>query len=486
MTVLLWLLGAYYVVVFLVIAALRLGYPFELEWMEGSAVDHVARLVQGQPLYVEPSLWFTPMIYTPLYFQLCAALASILGVGFFALRLVSVAATLGVLALIAQLVRRETGDGRAGLLAAGLFAATYRAGGAWFDVGRVDMLLLLLLLGAAYLLRFEASVWRAAAAGVMLALAFLTKQVALLLVLPLGLYALAVRRPWRRGLAFVAGFVVLALPVSLVLESRSGGWFSFYVFDLPRQHSITPIKLLTFWTHDMLLPLGLALLVGLGAMVRWFSVQRERFWFYAALAGGSLGVSWISRVHDGGYENVLLPGYAVVCVLFGVGLHHGSGRRFGSGLTHLLAARHLRLGLLSACVVQFVVLLYNPAEQVPRRKDRRAGDMLVARLKQIQGHVWVPSHGHLAAMAGKRQAAHRMAIEDVFRSGSQRPQRRLDAQVRAAIRDQTFKAIVLDSPWFEDVIARHYRRAGALFASPYAFWPRTGLPTRPAQLWLPR
>lgn len=56
-------------------AVLRVLYPFELEWMEGATVEHVLRVMEGRPLYVEPSLEFVPFVYTPLYAWL-GALAS--------------------------------------------------------------------------------------------------------------------------------------------------------------------------------------------------------------------------------------------------------------------------------------------------------------------------------------------------------------------------------------------------------------------------
>ena len=65
---------------FVAIALLRIGYPFELEWMEGSMVAHIARVVAGQPLYVSPTLAFTPFAYPPLYFEVSALFARILQV----------------------------------------------------------------------------------------------------------------------------------------------------------------------------------------------------------------------------------------------------------------------------------------------------------------------------------------------------------------------------------------------------------------------
>src|SRR5262245_24466592 len=87
-------------IVYVVVALLRMRFPFELEWMEGASIAHIDRLAHGLPLYVKPSLDFTPFIYPPLYFVVASWVAKLAGVGFVALRLVSFGASLGCFALL--------------------------------------------------------------------------------------------------------------------------------------------------------------------------------------------------------------------------------------------------------------------------------------------------------------------------------------------------------------------------------------------------
>ena len=47
-----------FVLMYLVVALARLRYPYELEWIEGGMVNHVAQLRSGQPLYGPPSVTF--------------------------------------------------------------------------------------------------------------------------------------------------------------------------------------------------------------------------------------------------------------------------------------------------------------------------------------------------------------------------------------------------------------------------------------------
>ena len=133
---------------YLWVALHRLSYPFELDWMEGGSVELAARVLAGHSLYAPPSLLFVGWTYTPLYYWVAAAVAKVTGIGFVPLRLVSLSASLAAMAILASMVIRETRDRIAGVLAAGLFAATFRISGAWFDTGRVDALFLALTLAA--------------------------------------------------------------------------------------------------------------------------------------------------------------------------------------------------------------------------------------------------------------------------------------------------------------------------------------------------
>jgi len=128
----------------LAVAVSRFPYPFELEWIEGGIVDHVARVVRGQRLYVAPTPEFVPATYPPLFYWVSAVVARLTDVGFLATRFTAILSSLACLSLTCAIVRRETRSWRAALISTGLFAATYRASGAWFDIGRGDTLFLAL------------------------------------------------------------------------------------------------------------------------------------------------------------------------------------------------------------------------------------------------------------------------------------------------------------------------------------------------------
>ena len=94
-----------YLLMYLVIAVLRMSYPFELEWMEGGTVVHVQRVLDGQPLYDEAVPGFRRLwLCTALLLCECGRWLSCLGNGFLPLRLVSFLASLGCFVFIFLIV----------------------------------------------------------------------------------------------------------------------------------------------------------------------------------------------------------------------------------------------------------------------------------------------------------------------------------------------------------------------------------------------
>ena len=85
----------------------------------------VQRILAGHALYASPSVGYVPDGYPPLYFATSAAAASVLGLSYLPLRLVSLVSSLACFAVLARLVQRETASAAAGIAAAGLLAATY-------------------------------------------------------------------------------------------------------------------------------------------------------------------------------------------------------------------------------------------------------------------------------------------------------------------------------------------------------------------------
>ncbi|MDY6861446.1 MAG: glycosyltransferase family 39 protein, partial [Thermodesulfobacteriota bacterium] len=312
--VLLLSIALLYLFTYVFIVYNRIHYPYELEWMEGGSVDHVRRILSGDRLYVSPSLSFTPFIYTPLYFYISALVSLIFDIGFFPLRFVSLLSSLGCFIIIFLFVKRETGNMLCGVLSSCLLAATFRISGAWFDIARVDSLFLLFLLSGIYIIRFGHSMGTAITAGILMFLSFFTKQTALLISLPLMVYFFYENR--RTSIIFIGTFISLVVISTLVFNWLHEGWYNYYIFDLPKQHSINKSKILTFWIVDIIKPLSIAFLMSFFTILFQFTKSKNNdFIFYLMLSIGMIGASWLSILHSGGYNNVLFPAYSAISIL---------------------------------------------------------------------------------------------------------------------------------------------------------------------------
>ena len=479
-----------YILLYLTVALLRMSYPFELEWMEGGVLTELGRVLGGRPLYVAPTLDYIPFDYTPLYLWVAALPARLMGASFTALRLTSFAASLACFALIFALVRRPTGSTTAALIAVGLYAATYRLSGAWFDIARSDSLFLALALAGILALREpRGGVAGAALAGALFGLAFLAKQTAVLIAAPLALHALLTDR--RRFIVFAGVLALLAGGSTLLLNASSHGWYAYYVLAVAGGNSIDPRLLLRFWTHDLLAPLSPAVLAGLVYLMLPAPGGRagERGFHLAAVAGLA-GSSWWLRTFPVCYDNDLMQAYAGVAFLTGLGwatLHapraSATSREpapgAGFGATHLIAI---------AALAQFAVLAWPVADQVPSRADRAAGIKLVENLRHAPGPVLVPSHPYLAVRAGKPEHFHEVALTDVLkRRDAGALEKAIADSLEAAYRAHRWAAIVLDTrDWMRAGAEPYYEPRWAVFDNDTVLWSRTGMLTRPQALLTPR
>lgn len=467
--IILLVVGCLFVGAVLVIAAARLGYRYELEWMEGGTLQTVQRLVAGLPIYVAPSLDFVPFIYTPLYFFLAAGLTRLMGDGFVPLRLISLLATIGSMSLIFLLIKKRTQSLFWGFMGAAFFAACFEIGGGWFDLARVDSLYLFFLLLAVHLLDIRPDKLGNALAGLAFLLAFLTKQSALVVLVPIVLWTVISGKGMLRWLMPAVTLGGISLSV-LVLNFSSGGWFNFYVFQLPSSHEIAIPLIVEFWRFDLLAPLPFALvaLFLLLLPTEAFADRKDRLWLFT-LAVAFVGSSFFSRLHAGGWNNVLLPAYAMLAIILATTL----GRFFRT------ATPSFKLLIYGICFLQFSLLIFDPGDHLPGSADSLAGDELVAKLEKAEAEIWMPHHGWLVAAAGGDPSAHSMAMQDVLRGGNQEIADTLDKEIRAAISTGYWDLIILDgeSP-FEEMSGK-YGLVEPAVPDSSAFWTVTGLRTRP-------
>ncbi len=468
--------AAAYPLLYIAVALRRMAYPFELEWLEGGSLVQVQRILAGYSLYARPSLAYVAFPYPPLYYYVAAAVAEAVGPGFHALRLVSFLASLLSLGAIFDTVRRETGRTLPALVAAGAFAGTYPASGAWLDVGRVDSLWLALLLLAMHRIRFGRTALSQAVAGALLCLAFFTKQVAVVAVAGFALHHLLWRRRHAPALLSAAAAGIGA--GTLLMDRLTGGWHTWYVF---RRRELLPHRFVTFWWVDVLPLLPVAVLGAIFLLTRR-GQDREKQRFYATFAAVMVGTGLFGRMISGAYLNALLPACAGLALLLGLALHEAwallpPGERRAP----------LETLLLGAVLLQLVMLASDPRAQLPTAADRQAGERLTAHLAGLGPSVLVPSHPYLAARASGHAHAHAMAIADLLRLAPGPVADALEHDMRQALCEHRFSAVVTNGPWrYQAEVLRDYGPPLPLPELGDAFWPVTGARTRPSAVYMPR
>ena len=477
-----------FILAWLAAAALRLTFPYPLEITEGASLEAVRGLLAGQPLYATPTLEHVPQIYGPLYFYLAALLAHLSGPSLATLRLVSLLASLGSLGCIYGLVHQETGHVAAGLLAAGLFAASAPLSDGALDLGRVDALLVCLLLASIYAARGQRR-WSSALSGGLLGLAILTKQAAAPVALALlASFALTDR---RRLLLCAAGLaLVLAVPLA-ALELQSGHWATLFLFQLPAQHQILDVRLGLFWSLDILPRFTLVFALGpLFLLARARAGDYPTVLFYTLVCGSLVAIAWAANSNPGAAANVRLPAYAALAVLFGLGFDEALGQ-----LGRLPREQRALLNYgLCVGLFQLGLLAYNPRELAPYRSEGWADERLATTLAALPGQVFAPDFDAYVRPAGRAEQPYSGSAAELLGGygGHAVPEGTAwMGQVEATLRQHTYDEVVLDPEtpffFFQGTLERAgYADAGPLFPSGDAFWLwRTGRVPK-AEVYVPR
>jgi hypothetical protein len=274
--------GVFLVQLFVRQFLLRVGYPFDLEWMEGGMLLHADRVLKGEGIYVPPSMEFIPFIYPPLYPWVLAACAKVFGLGYAVGRTISFLGTLVACGALVAAVRREGGTILLGLGAVGLFLSTYDETGAFMDLVRADGLTIALLSWSFVCARGQS--WRAA--GLLLVLAFMGKHTNAVFGLPTLLWA------WRfhgraAAIRYALWSVVPALLFTGGLELATHGWFLTYLVGVPSVHPYNGERGFPGAQVDVAQALPVALVLGLCATALAIRVRR---WMALALVGALVGL----------------------------------------------------------------------------------------------------------------------------------------------------------------------------------------------------
>lgn len=434
------------------IVAQQLPYGAELHGFEAALLDHAQRWHEGKPVYGPPDVLFTPLLYAPGFWWATAAVGGVVGLDLSAARIVSALALVAAMACLFDLARRLTGDWRHGVLAAGLYAATFSVAQGRASIGLVDGPATALALGAGVALSRMTS-WRGAAiAGLLLVAAAFTKQNMLVLVLAAGVWTMLFRRHLLLPLVGVTAAVGLGLAAWLILSTD--GWFATYVIRIPLSVPWRWSALAGFPLTD-LRPVWPALLIVVAAVL-WPLRTTERVSAEAALAvllvAALLASSWLGRLHQGGHVNALIAAMAGVSLALAVAAHRLAPR--------LAAVSRTRLGHVhvpALVIVQFALLAYDPRAFVPPATGAADVAAIRSELRALPRPIFLPGDGYwLEAVTG----AESFATNDLaYLKGEPWYADVLGASDKAVL-DGRYAAVVLPTflvDAYREELAPHYR-----------------------------
>src|SRR3990172_9166996 len=273
---------------YLLVAASRIAYPYDIDFLENSMLMQSLRIAHGQPVYLPPNVEFVPHVYTPLYMWLGGMLFRATGPGYVPLRLMSFGATLISAFVIYRVARFESGRRWIAIACAGLYFGGYRIIDGWYELARVDSLFVMLAL-----------------------VAFGT-----------GVYARGRRRlilmaVGRRAWLFAAIYLGLTVPFVVVMNSTTGGWFDYYIFGIASSNPIEFERVVTYVRFELLgLMISLSVMAMatalLGARRSGRAILLERPWLVGITV--AIAVSGLGRASVGGAMNNLMPAYAFLCI----------------------------------------------------------------------------------------------------------------------------------------------------------------------------
>jgi len=513
-----------------VVFAVRVGFPLELEWMEGGTLQQAWRVQRGLPVYGPPSPAFVPFLYTPLYPALVAALGFVFPLGLPLARAVSILAVIATCAGLWRLCAIEDKPRAHRALAVGLFLSAYVFSFRWLDLARGDSLFLALVLWGLILLREAEDSWaKTVLAGVLIAAAFWTKQTAAVFVLASGVGGLLVapRRVW----VYAGVIAVLAGGGVLLGQHLTEGWLWTWIYEMHQTHAFNEVrfreKTWGMFVHaSPFMALLLTALVGvaLGLALRrakqlaravgeqprgilaisaswlrgiWAGMRATRGPIYwALLAFTGLLVSALGYSTQFAEPNAFIPGVCFGAAFFGVALPDSTLRRDELAGLHgpRRIVEHLGLALVAAQLIFALLVepMYQPIQShgleaglrhsyawqdprrtLPSRAQREAARELRATIEALDGDRLLALHRPWwPILAGGDGHVGAMGITDV------RPEQRRELQraILDQIRSGEIRTIWIEGNiprWFAGRLSRwtvHERRWGEQRVRPMSGW----------------
>ncbi|MGB7220532.1 MAG: glycosyltransferase family 39 protein [Vicinamibacterales bacterium] len=417
----------------------RFAFPYELTIVEAAQPLTTKRLLDGLPLYAQPTWEYVGPFYPPLSFLIDAALARLFGMSLPVLRVLSILSTFGTVAIVYVVLRRAQASRSIAAVCAAMLLAAHTRLGEILDIARVDAPeMLFAVLGLAAVERGTrpgAAEWRWTTIGAFaLAAAILTKQTAL--TVPVGA-CLALLTTGQTRSAVRLGVLVggLVAACGIALHVASDGWSTFYFIEMPGGQPM--------YGRDLVMSVG-RLGFFFPAALAVCCVVMTRFWRHAgpswklSVWEAALMLSVVGAIFSnakvGGGDNV----WAVVVPLASVAIG-----QYWTTFVPALSPRHL---LFYPIVWQVAVLPHRPIVNTPAAADVQAYEELMAKLEAMPRPLFNPMYPYESALLGLEPAATFGQINDFT------PDSPLRVALTEAIEARRFASVVATT-WRDPVFA---------------------------------
>ncbi len=384
----------------------HIGFPLNLDLMEGVVWQHAQRAASFQYIYPQPTPDYVPLAYNPLYYLLSVPFSWIFGMNLPTLRLVAILGMAGCGWILYLVVSRETKSRWWGLMAVGFFAAAYQVMDAYLDTAHSNSWLLFSALWGSYLIYLNRSRTYNMLGVILLVAAFWFKQHGALFAIG-GLVFLT----WREGVKNSLIYWIVAIILGPLAYIYGGPWlfgpyFHYFTWEIPRNWS--EVNFATFKRYiAFILKFYSVLAVSSGIWVLWLVIKervRLNIWHFQLLIAVLTGL--MGSLDPGSSNNVYIS-MGMWFILCGtIALHEGVER--------IRSLKQYRIDALAMYVI-LTFLLFNPFSMVVSSRAGEKFNEMIAMLRSLDGPVYAPSLGQLDRDYMFFPAAHWVALEDMIR-----------------------------------------------------------------------
>lgn len=471
----------------------RFTYPADLEWMEGGVMTHIIEIGAGNSLYREPSVDFIPFAYTPFYYYVSYAFSIAFKLSYQIPRAISLLSIVGTGLITSAIIVRVLKPLRfaipfailAGTVVIFLILLDFFFTGTFLDLARVDAFFLFLLFGGLGVLIEGRSIKSTIFSGLLLSLAFWTKQTAFFFIITAGLWLFFT--DLKRFITLVITVGIAAGIVAIIYNIQTDGWLWFYIREIHKTHSFNS-KL--FWPDTAALLISrhavMMLIIISSILYFYFSLRTvpDKLCFWGLMLLTAFFTSQTGMATQWAHTNALIPGSFFIVF---VGLF--------SGILVLKSVFDEKHQLKRSIVALLITVLFcihyfhvKPTSKEfqkhkPTVSDHIAASQLFLRLKKHKpDRVFIPYHPFLSWQLTGKHHFHMHALNDIRASGKKVPE-----TIKASLSSGFFDMVIHDRKghiYYRQLpgLETGYRFSGRLSGRRVKTW--SGNPCGPDYLWL--